>query len=126
VFSSLQPQNVRLRRAIRDLDEIAAHPDYPLLFDPQTAGGLLAAVPASRARSCIAELRHAGYAQAAVIGFVRARGDRLASLEVLAAGADLAAVERAEKPAAAGGEGAADETGPWRGGVSVSGHRRAP
>jgi selenide,water dikinase len=103
VFSSLQPQNVRLRRAIRDLDEIAAHPDYPLLFDPQTAGGLLAAVPASRARSCIAELRHAGYAQAAVIGFVRARGDRLESIEVLAAGADLDALERAQKPAVAGG-----------------------
>jgi selenide,water dikinase len=39
IFSSLQPQNVRLRRAIRNLDEAACHPLYPMLFDPQTAGG---------------------------------------------------------------------------------------
>ena len=45
IFSSLQPQNVRLRRAIRELETVAKHPLYPLLFDPQTAGGLLAAVP---------------------------------------------------------------------------------
>jgi selenide,water dikinase len=109
VFSSLQPQNVRLRRAIRDLDAVAAHPDYPLLFDPQTAGGLLAAVPASRAESCVAELRRAGYAQAAVIGIVRARGGRLEPIEVMAAGADLDAARRAEKLALAGGEDHAHE-----------------
>jgi selenide,water dikinase len=48
IFSSLQPQNVRLRRAIRNLDEAARHPLYPMLFDPQTAGGLLASVRAGR------------------------------------------------------------------------------
>jgi len=89
VFSSLQPQNVRLRRAIRDLDQAAAHPDYPLLFDPQTAGGLLAAVPAAQAEICVADLNRAGYRQAAVIGFVRPRGDRLESVEIAAdAGSD--------------------------------------
>src|SRR6266545_8022180 len=40
IFSSLQPQNVRLRRAIRELETVAKHPLYPLLFDPQTSGGL--------------------------------------------------------------------------------------
>ena len=45
LLSSLQPQNVRLRRAIRNLDTVVAAPLYPLLFDPQTAGGLLASVP---------------------------------------------------------------------------------
>src|SRR5262249_11947980 len=35
IFSSLQPQNVRLRRAIRNLDAVADHPLYPALFDPQ-------------------------------------------------------------------------------------------
>jgi len=84
IFSSLQPQNVRLRRAIHDPDRAAAHPDYPLLFDPQTAGGLLASVPAARAESCVAELRGAGYRHAAVIGFVRPRGDRLESVEIVA------------------------------------------
>src|SRR5207244_577208 len=105
VFSSLQPQNVRLRRAIRDLEAISAHPDYPLLFDPQTAGGLIAAVPAARAHACIAALRRAGYPQAAVIGLVRARSGGLEPIEIMAAGADLdAAARRAEKLAVSGGE----------------------
>jgi selenide,water dikinase len=86
IFSSLQPQNVRLRRAIRDLDKAAAHPDYPLLFDPQTAGGLLASVPAAQADACVADLHCAGYREAAVIGFVLPRGDRLESIEITAGG----------------------------------------
>ena len=77
IFSSLQPQNVRLRRAIRDLDAAARHARYPLLFDPQTAGGLLAAVPLGEAERCVAALRAAGYAAADVIGFVAARSGAL-------------------------------------------------
>jgi selenide,water dikinase len=46
VLSSLQPANLRLRRALRNQEEALAHPNYPLIFDPQTAGGLLASVPA--------------------------------------------------------------------------------
>jgi len=84
IFSSVQPQNIRLRRAIHDLDRAAAHPDYPLLFDPQTAGGLLAAVPAARAEACVTDLRDAGYRHAAIIGFVRPSGDRLESVEIVA------------------------------------------
>jgi selenide,water dikinase len=72
-FSSLQPQNARLRRAVRDLSAAQALPLYPLLFDPQTAGGLLAGVPADRAEACVAALRAAGYDRAAVIGLVLAR-----------------------------------------------------
>ncbi len=75
VFSSLQPQNVRLRRAVRDLDAVQALPRYPLLFDPQTAGGLLAGVPAAAAPDCIAALHGAGYAAASVIGSVLPAGD---------------------------------------------------
>jgi selenide, water dikinase len=82
IFSSLQPQNVRLRRAIRDLDVASKHPLYPLLFDPQTAGGLLAAVPASKADACIAELHAADYPRASVIGSVSARGSVLEPVSI--------------------------------------------
>ncbi len=44
--SSLQPENLRARHLIDGMDRLAHHPKLPLLFDPQTAGGLLAAVPA--------------------------------------------------------------------------------
>jgi selenide, water dikinase len=77
IYSSLQPQNVRLRRAIRNLAEAGADPLYPALFDPQTAGGLLASVPEARATACIVDLRAAGYTHAAVIGKVNARSQEL-------------------------------------------------
>jgi selenide, water dikinase len=73
VFSSLQPQNVRLRRAVRNLEAASEHPDFPLLFDPQTAGGLLAAVPEAEAASCVAALQASGYGAAAIIGRVEPR-----------------------------------------------------
>jgi selenide,water dikinase len=73
IFSSLQPQNVRLRRAIRNLEAATSHPLYPALFDPQTAGGLLAAVPADQAEACLAALHKAGYLRAARIGTVQNR-----------------------------------------------------
>jgi selenide,water dikinase len=76
IVSSLQPQNVRLRRAIVNLDQVGKDPRYPLLFDPQTAGGLLAGVPAERALDCIAALRRRGYAHAAIIGSVLPASNR--------------------------------------------------
>lgn len=76
IASSLQPQNVRLRRAIRDLDAVSGDPRYPILFDPQTAGGLLASVPAGEADACIEALRRVGYGRAVVIGSVGVRGER--------------------------------------------------
>jgi len=75
ILSSLQPQNLRLRRAVRDLEKMARHPRFPLLFDPQTAGGLLAGVPAQRAAACVAELRSLGYSAAAIIGRIDPRGE---------------------------------------------------
>lgn len=74
ILSSLQPANVRLRRALRNAAQMAGHPRYPLIFDPQTAGGLLASVPADRAAPCVARLRALGYRSAAIVGRVLAPG----------------------------------------------------
>lgn len=84
IFSSLQPQNLRLRRAVRDLEQSARHPHFPLLFDPQTAGGLLAGVPTKRAGACVAELRRLGYPAAAVIGHIEAAGEAAAPIRIRA------------------------------------------
>jgi selenide,water dikinase len=73
----LQPANVRLRRALRNADEFVNDPRYPLLFDPQTAGGLLASVPAAQAQACVQALQAAGYVHTAVIGRVTTQGDAI-------------------------------------------------
>lgn len=44
--SALQAENARVRELIAGFDQAARHAKLPLLFDPQTAGGLLAALPA--------------------------------------------------------------------------------
>eukprot|EP00850_Spirogloea_muscicola_P020955 SM000232S07925 [mRNA] locus=s232:17720:24986:- [translate_table: standard] len=75
LLSSLQPSNLQLRRSIQNLDEANKDPLFPLLFDPQTAGGLLASVPAGRAQDCIHQLRHSGYPSASIIGQVVSAAD---------------------------------------------------
>lgn len=82
ITSSLQPANVRLRRAIRNQAEIVNDPRYALLFDPQTAGGLLAGVPAVQADACLAALRAQGYPFAAVVGRVLPLSDALSPIVV--------------------------------------------
>ncbi len=87
IFSSLQPQNVRLRRAIRNLEDAGRAALYPVLFDPQTAGGLLASVPRAEASACLMELRAAGYARCAIIGAVAAQSQALAPITIKLDGA---------------------------------------
>jgi len=70
ILSSLQPANIRLRRGIRDQEKWVNHPRYPLIFDPQTAGGLLASVATDQAEACVRELKALGYPHTAIIGRV--------------------------------------------------------
>ncbi|MFM2035330.1 MAG: selenide, water dikinase SelD [Pseudomonadota bacterium] len=77
VASSLAPANVRLRRALRNQADFVRHPRYPLLFDPQTAGGLLASVPSEQADACVTALRAAGYPHTAIIGRILPAGEAL-------------------------------------------------
>ena len=82
VLSSLQPQNLRLRRAIHDIEQIAEHPAFPLLFDPQTAGGLLAGVPNERVSACIDELHEIGYPDAVIIGHIEPLSNQEAPIRI--------------------------------------------
>lgn len=69
ISSSLHPANQRDAEILIRADEAAvAHPGYALLFDPQTAGGLLASVPAGKAQACLDALHALGYMHAAIIG----------------------------------------------------------
>lgn len=97
IFSSLQPQNLRLRRAVAEPESWAGDPRYALLFDPQTAGGLLAGVPEEQADDCLAELRRLGYRQAAIIGRVLPASDGLEPIR-LVEGARRAASSKPRSP----------------------------
>ena len=83
IFSSLQPENLRLRRAIRDVESASKDMRYPLIFDPQTSGGLLAGVPEERVHACVGELRNLGYTRTAIIGRVLPESDRLEPVRLL-------------------------------------------
>jgi selenide,water dikinase len=70
IASSLAPNNLALSSAV-DIDGTpATDPRIALLYDPQTAGGLLASLPAESVNACLAELRSNGAAQAVCIGHV--------------------------------------------------------
>jgi len=82
ILSSLQASNVRLRRAIKNQEQAADHALYPLLFDPQTAGGLLASIPSKHQDVCLQELHTLGYSKACVIGYVENQSDSLESITI--------------------------------------------
>jgi selenide,water dikinase len=71
ITSSLHTDNLVALAALDDAAQ--SHPLAPLLIDPQTAGGLLAGVPADRAQHCLDELRRLGD-RAALIGYIDPAG----------------------------------------------------
>jgi selenide,water dikinase len=82
-FSSLHPQNSRLQNSLLCQDSSRLHPHYPLLFDPQTAGGLLASIPSAQAGKCINELIELGYEQTCIIGEVREQSSQLHRIQLI-------------------------------------------
>ena len=83
ILSSLQPANIRLRRAIRNRDDAVQSNRFPLVFDPQTSGGLLASVPAAQADTCVEALHAAGFMAAAVVGEVKPESEHLEPVMLL-------------------------------------------
>jgi selenide, water dikinase len=71
IVSSLHATNLERRDMISNYESAAHDPRVALLFDPQTAGGLIAGVPADQADACVRELRALGYDDCAAIGTVR-------------------------------------------------------
>ncbi|MBC6439147.1 MAG: selenide, water dikinase SelD [Rhodospirillales bacterium] len=65
IASTLHPGNVAALEGLLDPGTID-----PIVFDPQTAGGLLAGIPANRAEACITALHEAGDTDAVVIGHI--------------------------------------------------------
>ncbi|MBT4488520.1 MAG: selenide, water dikinase SelD [Rhodospirillaceae bacterium] len=84
ILSSLQPANVRLRRAIRNMAAARENERYPLLFDPQTSGGLLASIQPEAAAACLQELHDLGYEHAAIVGRVHEETDHLEPITLVA------------------------------------------
>ncbi len=70
VRSSLYESNAAAVALTPEAARFAEHPNFPLLFDPQTSGGLLAGVAETKAESCLAALQAAGYPEAAIIGHI--------------------------------------------------------
>ena len=80
IVSTLHAENARCQDALvaKSVDAGAE-----LLFDPQTAGGLLAGIPAARAEACIAALRQSGYPHVSIIGSVRDAASGRIEVELL-------------------------------------------
>ncbi|MFQ3626450.1 MAG: selenide, water dikinase SelD [Cyanobacteriota bacterium] len=79
--SSLHPQNLVAARWVQDWEQVSqsrsSETPIDMLFDPQTAGGLLGCVPAETAPACLSALQAAGYTEVrAIAQVVVLEGDR--------------------------------------------------
>ena len=82
-LSSLHPQNLRFEELVTHSSATMRDPRYPILFDPQTSGGLLAGVPADRVDACLQTLRECGCRHVRTIGEVIPRDREAPTIEVV-------------------------------------------
>jgi selenide,water dikinase len=73
ITSSLHAENLAALAALHPVTQ--QHESGPLLIDPQTAGGLLAGVPAALASACLGQLHELGYRAALIGRVVEASGE---------------------------------------------------
>jgi selenide,water dikinase len=83
IVSSLQPENLQVSRYVSNLDQVERNPNYPLLFDPQTSGGLIAAIPAEQAATCLDALKAYGYSCSSLIGRVVPKGELTKPINII-------------------------------------------
>jgi selenide,water dikinase len=82
VRSTFHAENARLREGLRLAPDTAGQPRLELVFDPQTAGGLLFGVDPERAEEALERLRAGGDAGAAIVGETAAAGPAGAAISV--------------------------------------------
>ena len=70
ITSSLYPKNLENKVYINHVKSFEHLPQYSLLFDPQTSGGLLASVPMKNAQNSLQALKKGGYTDSQIIGQV--------------------------------------------------------
>ncbi|MEM7483317.1 MAG: selenide, water dikinase SelD [Acidobacteriota bacterium] len=70
IRSTAHEENARAKAQLLVQGEAVRHSAYPLLFDPQTSGGLLFGVPAKTVEEVLDLLQGAGFSEAARIGTV--------------------------------------------------------
>ncbi|MEO1607804.1 MAG: selenide, water dikinase SelD [Pseudomonadota bacterium] len=75
IVSSIHHDNLRIEDAIANGTDFKSEPHYQLLFDPQTAGGLLASVPKENSSAVVKALRDSGDRFTAVIGRLTSSAD---------------------------------------------------
>ncbi|EAZ89237.1 selenide, water dikinase SelD [Crocosphaera chwakensis] len=77
ITSSLHPKNLDNETYLTVNKNIKKSPNYSLLFDPQTSGGLLASIPEENADRCLQELIRAGYTDSQMIGKVIHKSNKI-------------------------------------------------
>ncbi len=83
ILSSLHHDNAIHANLLNNAEQFPNDPRVALLFDPQTAGGLLAAVPKAHAQACLAQLHRHGDTTAACIGTVQQIDDSDATITLI-------------------------------------------